>query len=168
MSGETDDAPGQVAGDAKPGAAGRSATRLSTAEPSVGGPSAEGPSASAAARSRLHLTGSWVAFVGPALAIGVFVVAIAALHHILRQYHYRDIVQATRSLPRSSLLAALGFTVAAYASLPGYDAVGLAYARHPLPARRVMLASFVAYAMSQNLGFAVLTGGSVRYRFWSA
>jgi phosphatidylglycerol lysyltransferase len=37
-----------------------------------------------------------------------------------------------------------------------------------VPYRRVALGSAIAYGLSQTLGFAPLTGGAVRYRFWSA
>ena len=33
---------------------------------------------------------------------------------------------------------------------------------------RIGFGSFIAYGLSQTLGFPLLTGGSVRYRFWSA
>ena len=52
--------------------------------------------------------------------------------------------------------------------LPGYDAMALRYIGFRLPLRRTAFASFIAYAFSQMLGFPLLTGGSVRYRLWSA
>ena len=51
--------------------------------------------------------------------------------------------------------------------LPGYDAIALAYVEHPLRLRRIAFGSFSAYALSHSLGFPLLSGGSVRYRFWS-
>src|SRR5439155_26393491 len=62
-------------------------------------------------------------------------------------------------------MALTGF---AYAVLPGYDAMALRYIRFRLPFRRTAFGSFIAYAFSQLLGFPLLTGGSVRYRLWSA
>ena len=38
---------------------------------------------------------------------------------------------------------------------------------HPLPIRRIAFGSFIAYALSHSLGFPLLSGGPVRYRFWS-
>ena len=63
---------------------------------------------------------------------------------------------------------ALGFTALSYAVLPGYDAMALSFIGHPLPLRRTVFGSFIAYAVGQTLGFPLLTGGSVRYRLWSA
>src|SRR5215208_5844789 len=72
------------------------------------------------------------------------------------------IARGLAAMPAGRLLAAFAATLLAYAVLPGYDALALAYARHPLPAR------LTAYALSQSVGFSALTGASVRYRFWSA
>src|SRR5205823_13836895 len=52
-------------------------------------------------------------------------------------------------------------------ALPIY-AIALAYVDHPLPVRRIAFGSFIAYALSHSLGFPLLSGGPVRYRFWSA
>lgn len=71
------------------------------------------------------------------------------------------------TLPHSQLALALVLTVFGYAVLPGYDAIALRYIGHPLPLRRIALGSFVAYALSHSLGFPLLSGGPVRYRFWS-
>ena len=72
------------------------------------------------------------------------------------------------TLPHSHLLLALVLTALAYAVLPGYDAIALTYVDHPLPVRRIAFGSFIAYALSHSLGFPLLSGGPVRYRFWSA
>ena len=69
--------------------------------------------------------------------------------------------------PDALALSAL-ITVLAYAVLPGYDAAALRYVGSRLPLPRVAFGSFIAYAFSQTLGFPLLTGGSVRYRLWSA
>jgi uncharacterized membrane protein YbhN (UPF0104 family) len=41
------------------------------------------------------------------------------------------------------------------------------YIRKPIARARVALASFVAYAVANNVGFSVLSGASVRYRFYT-
>src|SRR5207248_7764969 len=50
----------------------------------------------------------------------------------------------------------------------GYDALSLRYVGRVLSYRRIARASFISYAVSHNLGFAWLTGGSVRYRLYSS
>ena len=107
-------------------------------------------------------------WLGPVFVVAMLALALYVLHRELHAYHYRDIVRIVRELPRSAILLSLGFTVLAYAMLPGYDAIALAYVGRPLSIVRIGFGSFIAYGLSQTLGFPLLTGGSVRYRFWSA
>ena len=98
----------------------------------------------------------------------VFCLALWSLHHELATLHYRDIRQALRAVPRAQMLAALGFTALGYAALVSYDWLSLRYIQRRLATRRVAFVGFVAYALSQSLGFPMLLGGSLRYRFYSA
>lgn len=104
----------------------------------------------------------------PLVAAGVFVVSLITLHYELRRVQYHELLRAVEALPRTRLALAAGLTVVAFMVLTAYDALALRYVRRVLPAGQTMMASMIAYAASQNLGFAVLTGGSIRYRFWSS
>ncbi|HEU4631141.1 MAG TPA: bifunctional lysylphosphatidylglycerol flippase/synthetase MprF [Gemmatimonadaceae bacterium] len=115
--------------------------------------------------ARLAVLRRWL---GPVAALLVGAVALVALHHELGALRYQDVARAVVRLPRGALLAALGLTVAAYAVLTGYDALALTYVGRRVPRRRLVFGSFVSYAISQTLGFPLLTGGSVRYRLWTA
>jgi phosphatidylglycerol lysyltransferase len=63
-------------------------------------------------------------------------------------------------------LAAL-LTAVNYAILTGYDFLAFAYLGKHLPSRRIAMTSFLAFAISNNVGFAMLSGASVRYRFYT-
>lgn len=102
------------------------------------------------------------------LAVLLFGAALWILYHSLREYHYKDIVYDLQSLPFSSVLLALALTLLNYFVMTGYDTLGFRYIKHPLPYRKIALTSFIGYAFSQSLGFPVLTGGSVRYRLYTA
>ena len=105
--------------------------------------------------------------IGPAAMAVALAFAFVLLEHELKAYHYRDLMRQVWTLPHSHLALALLLTAVAYAVLPGYDAIALAYVEHPLPLRRIAFGSFIAYALSHSLGFPLLSGGPVRYRFWS-
>ncbi len=111
--------------------------------------------------------GSILRWVGPILVLATIVAAGWALHHELRQVHYRDLVHQFHSLSGTRIAQAIGLTLGAYAVLSGYDFIALRAIGKPIAAHRILFSSFIAYAMSQTLGFPLLTGGSVRYRFWS-
>jgi phosphatidylglycerol lysyltransferase len=106
--------------------------------------------------------------LGPLLGLLLFSAALWVLHHELRAYHYRDIVRHVGELSPHRLLLALALTILGYVALTGYDALALRYIRHPLAYEKIALASFVGYAFSNSIGFATITGGSIRYRFYSA
>ena len=61
----------------------------------------------------------------------------------------------------------MGLTSINYAVLTGYDFLAFAYIGRRLPGVQVALASFLSYAVSNNVGFAMLSGASVRYRFYT-
>ena len=54
-----------------------------------------------------------------------------------------------------------------YFVLTFYDRLGTIYAGHKVSYGRVAFASFCAYALSHNLGFAAVSGAAVRYRLYS-
>ena len=107
-------------------------------------------------------------WAGPVAILVLLVIALFVLHGELRSYRYPDITRALFALPRSNVFLALAFTFIAYALLPAYDAIALSYVGKPLPMHRVAFSSFISYGLSQTLGFPLVTGSSVRYRFWSA
>jgi phosphatidylglycerol lysyltransferase len=105
--------------------------------------------------------------IGPIAMVSAVGIALVLLQRELESYGYRDLMRQVWTLPHTHLALALFLTAVAYAVLPGYDAIALAYVEHPLPVRRIAFGSFIAYALSHSLGFPLLSGGPVRYRFWS-
>ncbi|MDX9975811.1 MAG: bifunctional lysylphosphatidylglycerol flippase/synthetase MprF, partial [FCB group bacterium] len=106
--------------------------------------------------------------LGPLIAAGLFTAALLILHHQLRGYNYRDIVHSIQETADSRIVFALLLTALSYALLTGYDVLALRYIGRPLPYPVAGMAAFVGYAFSNNGGFPVITGGSVRYRIYSA
>ena len=106
-------------------------------------------------------------WAGPVAALLLLAVALLVLRGELRAFRYHEVMRAMHAIRPAALSASVALTVLAYLILPGYDALSLAYLGKRLPVRRVALGSVVAYGLSQTLGFPLLTGGAVRYRFWS-
>jgi len=105
---------------------------------------------------------------GPLLGVGVLILALKALHAELHAYHYRDIVQQLEALPVPRLLLAVGLAILSYGVLTGYDWIALRYVGSRLPYRTFGPAAFIATAVSNNVGFTWLSGGSVRLRFYTS
>ncbi|MDB5397458.1 MAG: mprF [Rhodospirillales bacterium] len=100
--------------------------------------------------------------------IAVFLLALAAMQHLLRDFHYHQIIAQLKSLSAKQLLIGVFCTVGSYWALTFYDLSALRYVGIKLPYRLIAFASFTGYAVSNNIGFALISGGSVRFRLYSA
>lgn len=99
------------------------------------------------------------------------IILLGALYVVQREFRtlsWQDIRGALHATPASALWAAAGFTLLAYLVLTAYDRLGSVYAGHPVSYARTSLASFVAYSLANNLGFATVSGAAIRYRFYAA
>ena len=105
--------------------------------------------------------------IGVGLALVVFTLALVTLREILSEVEPTAVLDAFLDTEKSSIFLGLFFTFLSYLALTGYDAVALAHLRHDVSYRRSSLASFTSYAIANNLGLPVLTGGSVRLRVYS-
>src|SRR5512139_1973995 len=103
----------------------------------------------------------------PAISLVLFTVAILAVYHEIEVYRWRDIRQALHDFPLPLMALCGGATVLSYVALSFYDYLALEYAAEKLPYRRVLFTSFLSYAISNNVGHAWLSGGSMRYRLYS-
>lgn len=106
------------------------------------------------------------AWAGPVAGVIVVGAAFYLLRRELKHHGWREIMHAVAAVPRLRIAAAVGLTAINYLVLTGYDILALRYLQRPLPYRRIMLGSFIGYAMSHNLGW-ILGGSTVRYRFYS-
>lgn len=101
------------------------------------------------------------------IVLAVFLVAVALLGRELRHYNLREVIQSLERITASRLWFAVGLTVVNYMILIGYDWLAIRSVGHPLPLRKIALASFTGHAVSYNFG-ALLGGTTVRYRLYSA
>jgi len=101
------------------------------------------------------------------IGLVLFLAALEVLRIELKAVTWHGLVSDVFATPLWPLLTAVILTAANYGVLTGYDFLAFAYLGRRLPARRIMTASFVAYAISNNVGFAMLSGASVRYRFYA-
>src|SRR3984885_8445127 len=103
------------------------------------------------------------AFLGVVLLIG----AIYVVQREFRHLRLKDIVEALSAIPVHSLVFSFVWTILSYFILTFYDRLGTIYAGHKVSYGRVAFASFCAYALSHNLGFAAVSGAAVRYRLYA-
>jgi phosphatidylglycerol lysyltransferase len=104
----------------------------------------------------------------PLISLVLFSAALWVLHDALRQFHYQQVLVQLKAIPSARFFAALGLTVLSYLVMTVYDRLAICYVRHPLPAGKVTLASFISYAFSNTISLSLLTAGTIRYRLYSA
>ena len=104
----------------------------------------------------------------PALiGLVLFLAALEVLRAELQTLTWQGLTAELSNIPPLHLGLAALLTAVNYGVLTGYDFLAFAYVGKRLPWRRVVIVSFLAYAISNNVGFAMVSGASVRYRFYT-
>lgn len=109
----------------------------------------------------------WRRFVGPVLILIGIALAAFLLHRTFREYSWAEFESALASAPRTRLATALACAAGSYLCLTFFDWLATRYAGFPMPWRRAAHASFTALSLGHNIGFAALSSGAVRYRFYT-
>jgi uncharacterized membrane protein YbhN (UPF0104 family) len=103
------------------------------------------------------------ALLGVLLLVG----AVYVVQREFRHLNVRDVGHALSAIPRSALIFSAILTLLAYALLTFYDKLATIYAGHHVSFARTAFASFCAYSLAHNLGFAAVSGAAVRYRLYA-
>jgi glycosyltransferase 2 family protein len=106
----------------------------------------------------------WIARI---VAVAVIGLAAFLLYRTLRNYTLAEITSSIAAIPSSRIALALAFAAGSYLCLTGFDWLATRYAGAPLPYRYVALASFCSLSLGHNIGFAALSSGAIRYRFYT-
>jgi uncharacterized membrane protein YbhN (UPF0104 family) len=101
------------------------------------------------------------------MAVAALSLAGFLIYRTLSRYSLDQIVASISAVPLSRLLTAGLFAAASYLCLTGFDWLALRYVGRPLAYRKVALASFTSLSLGHNIGFAALSSGAIRYRFYS-
>ncbi|MBV8974978.1 MAG: lysylphosphatidylglycerol synthetase family protein, partial [Sinobacteraceae bacterium] len=106
-------------------------------------------------------------WAGPLAALLVFTLVAWVLHHQLAHLHVKRVLAHLHAIPPRQVLEALGFTALSYWLLSTYEMLALRYLRRPIPYRRIVFNSFIAYSFSHTLGFAAFTQTAIRLRLYA-
>lgn len=98
-----------------------------------------------------------------------FILAAGMLWWQLRNYSFHDILAAIFAIPKRNLVAACIACFAGYLALALYDFLALNYvgAGQRVSWWKWMLAGMLGFAISNNAGHAVVSGGAIRYRLYT-
>jgi hypothetical protein len=110
-----------------------------------------------------HLINNFSSLLGLVL-LGI---SIAAIHHELREYNYRDIFSSLVAMPPSHLYWAIGLTSLGYMGMACYDTLAFHHIGHVLDYKKSVFTGFISAAATNTVGLAFLTGSAIRYRYYS-
>lgn len=104
---------------------------------------------------------------GPLISLTILGAALWYMYNTLQAFDLRDIF--THFLHHSMVTVSFAVVLAgfSYLAVTGYDVLALAYLRRRLPYSFIAPTAFIASVFGNNLGFALLTGTSIRYRMYS-
>jgi phosphatidylglycerol lysyltransferase len=112
-------------------------------------------------------TRRWREVLAAVAGLVIFLAALGVLRVELRAVSWAELTGDVMRTPRSALALAVALMGLNYLVLTGYDLIAFVYIGKRLPRAKVMLTSFLAYAIANNVSFAMLSGASVRYRFYT-
>ncbi|MDR1207388.1 MAG: lysylphosphatidylglycerol synthase domain-containing protein [Rickettsiales bacterium] len=98
-----------------------------------------------------------------------FVIAAGMLYWQLRKYSLYDIARALWHIPFQNLVYASLACFGGYMALSIYDYLALRYVgqTHRVSWWKWMMAGIIGFAISNNAGHAVVSGGTIRYRLYT-
>ncbi len=96
-----------------------------------------------------------------------FVLAAVMLYMQLSKYAFVDIKNAVLAIPTANIIMACVASFLGYVALSSYDYLALRYIGRKLEAWKWIFVGFIGFAVSNNAGHAVVSGGAVRYRLYT-
>ena len=103
----------------------------------------------------------------PWIAIAAFALAAFLVHRALQPYSMSEILDSLGAISARHLALGAAFTAGSFFCLTGSDTLAVRYTGRDLPYRKIALASFTSLSIGHTLGFAALSSGAVRYRFYT-
>lgn len=101
------------------------------------------------------------------VSLGIFVAALEVMRVELRTVSWHVVSRAVLATPLSHLALAVALTALDYLVLTGYDQLAFSYVGRTIPRLRIGVAAFLTYAISHTIGFPMVSGASVRFRFYT-
>jgi glycosyltransferase 2 family protein len=102
--------------------------------------------------------------------IGIFLLlaSVWVIHQELQHYSAIEIWRNLTAIPQPQVQRAIALTWLSLLIFTGYDTLAVRYIRHPLPYLKTALAAVTSIPISNSVGFALLSGSAIRYRFYTA
>jgi uncharacterized membrane protein YbhN (UPF0104 family) len=107
-------------------------------------------------------------WVPPLLGIVLLVASGWTIWRQLQAYSPQELLNSLTAIPAPAIGLAILLTFVNYGVMTGYDTLAVRYVKRPIRYRRTALVAVITNAISNTIGFALLSGSAIRYRFYLA
>ncbi|NMG18162.1 lysylphosphatidylglycerol synthase domain-containing protein [Brasilonema bromeliae] len=97
----------------------------------------------------------------------LLVLSLWAISHELREYRYQDVLNSLGKIPKRYLSLSILLSNIGYLVMVSYDALGFSYIGRFLALRKIAFTGFISSVLGNTIGFALVTGSAIRYRYYS-
>ncbi|MES2676402.1 MAG: bifunctional lysylphosphatidylglycerol flippase/synthetase MprF [Pseudomonadota bacterium] len=103
----------------------------------------------------------------PLISLTLFLLAAYAVHHQVENYGWNNVTQYLIASPGETLLQMLIMGIFGYVTLSVCERIAINYSGEKLDYKYILFGSFLSNAISHSVGSSLISGGSIRYRFYS-
>ena len=115
---------------------------------------------------------NWVGKLRPSFGsifgLLLLLLSVWAIKSELAQYNYHDVINSLSTIPKGRLTLAICLSALGYLVMIGYDILGFNYIGRTLAWKKIAFTNFISSVFSNTIGFALVTGSAIRYRFYSS
>ncbi|MCL2347516.1 MAG: hypothetical protein FWC50_04565, partial [Planctomycetaceae bacterium] len=113
-----------------------------------------------------HFYSKYKGYLKPLISGAVILFVVIACYNMLKEVNLQAIKEAIRNIPISSVGWAFVATAVSFLMLFGYEWSANKYVKGHLTLKNLAFGSFCSFAVSNALGLAVFSGGTIRYRLY--
>ena len=98
----------------------------------------------------------------------LLLLSLWAMKSELHEYNYYDVLHSLTAIPKQRLSWAICLSALGYLVIICYDTLGFHYIGRSLAWKKIAFTNFISSVFSNTIGFALVTGSAIRYRFYSS
>lgn len=102
----------------------------------------------------------------PFVGILFFIIAVIVLHRELKHFDFHKVISYISQLPPWRFLLSMLFCILSYFFICVNEALLFKHLKYPFPFRKIAFVSFISTAITHNIGYSIISGGSLRFRYY--
>jgi len=108
-----------------------------------------------------------ITLVVSVVVLVLFGFSISILLKKLSGISLQDVIDSFNAISKYQITASFGLMIMSYTVFTFYDLLAIKYLGYATKYSKILVGAFVSYVFSENLGLAVLSGSTIRYKYYS-